>query len=529
MSFPILPSTPSGGLPGIEALTRRRILAGGLAGGGLLLLGGCGAEAPSSRNDITEPKRGGRIRVGTIEPTQTGNLDAHKPTGAGIIRGWALYSKLWEWTPGVTPTLALAEEAEISPDGLNWTIRLRKGLEFHHGKTITADDVIFSIRRLTDPELASPFAGLLAPVDRDNIVKLDDRTVRIHARERQGLVPLSETWISFGGIVPTDYHPVTNPVGAGPFRLREFSPGQKSTYTRFENYFKPGQPYIDELEIIEFKDQQARTSALLAGQIDVADLVPAEQARLLRGSALLDVVKSPTNGVQSFDMNLEHPAFNDVRVRQAFRLLADRADLVERALQGEGRIANDLYSPHDPTYNHAIAQRIHDIAQAKSLLRSAGRENLSVELVSNPAGTPAALVFAEQAKAAGIGIRVKKVDAATFYSPEARKWAISTGSIPARGFLASGLHTDAPTAISNRTNFRDPRFGQLFNAALAEPDIERRKALVHEAQAIQHERGGLLIWGIAHVLNVAAKTIGGIGSEQTQFAAWRFDSLWRRD
>lgn len=500
------------------------------AGSGLLLLGGCGTD-PADGNKAADnaPRRGGRIRVGTVEPTQAGNLDAHKPTGAGIIRGWALYSKLWEWTPDVTPRLALAEEAEISPDGLSWTIRLKKGLEFHHGKTIGAEDVIHSIRRLTDPALASPYAALLAPIDRDRIDRLDDRTVRIHARANQGLVPLSETWISFGGIVPTDYDPITNPVGAGPFRLKDFTPGQRSTYTRFENYFKPNRPYADELEIIEFKDEQARAAALLAGQIDVADIVPAEQARLLRGSSVVDVIESPTNGVQSFDMNLGHPAFADVRVRQAFRLLADRQDLVKRALQGEGRIANDLYSPHDPTFNAAIAQRPHDIDQARALLRQAGKQGLSVELIASPAGASAALVFAEQAKKAGVTIRVKKVDQATFYSPEARTWAISTGSIPARGFLASGLHADAPTAVSNRTNFHDPRFGELFNQALSQPRIESRKPLVHEAQQIQHERGGLLIWGFAHVMNVASRKIGGLRSERTQFAAWRFDELWVRN
>ncbi|EQA98681.1 hypothetical protein L288_20245 [Sphingobium quisquiliarum P25] len=512
-------------------ISRRDLIGRGslLAGSSLLLLSGCNSAKTEDGPLVGTPKRGGRIRVGTVDPSAAGNLDAHKPTGAGIIRGWALYSKLWEWTPDVTPRLALAEEAEIAPDGRSWVIRLKKGLEFHHGKTIGADDVIFSIRRLTDPNLASPFAALLAPIDRDHIDRLDDRTIRLHARADQGLVPLSETWISFGGIVPTDYHPVTNPVGAGPFRLKEFSPGQRSVYTRFENYFKPGQPYVDELEIIEFKDQQARTVALLSGQIDVADIVPAEQARLLSGSSLVDIVESPTNGVQSFDMNLKHPIFADERVRQAFRLFADRGDLVQRALQGKGRIANDLYAPHDPTYDLAIPQRVRDVAQARSLLKQAGKSDLAVELVASPAGASAALVFAEQAKDAGINIRVKKVDEATFYSPEARTWAISTGSIPARGFLASGLHADAPTAVSNRTNFHDPRFGALFNAALAQPDIEKRKLLVHEAQKIQHQRGGLLIWGFAHVQNAASKQIGGLGSERTQFAAWRFDELWRRD
>lgn len=515
--------------------SRRGVLIGGAALGGVALGGlwlsrGPGDAVPlatTPRDD--RPRRGGLIRVGTIESTQSGNLDAHAPQGAGIIRGWALYSKLWEWTHECQPRLALADESEIAADGRSLTVRLRRGLEFHHGKSITADDVIFSIRRLSDPALASAYAALVSPVDRDRIEKLDELTVRLHAKPGQGLVALPETWVSFGGIVPTDYHPVTNVVGAGPFRLDSFVPGQRATFRRFENYFKPNQPYADALEIIEFGDQTARAHALLSGQIDVADLVPPEQAQLLRASPGVQVIVSPTNNVQSLDMNVDHPSFQDVRVRQAFRLLADRQDLVARALRGEGRIGNDLYAPHDPTYNHAIAQRAHDPDQARFLLKQAGAEGLTVELTANGAGSGAALVFAEQAKKAGVTINVKKLDEASFNGPQKNQRAISTGGLPSRGFLASALHYDAPTATSNRTNFRDPRFGELVSAALCEPDIAKRAPLVHEAQRIQHERGGLLIWGFNHVRAAAGSHIGGIASELTQFAAWRFDDLWRRD
>ncbi len=510
-------------------VNRRELVLGSAAGAGLLMLGGCGTAADPAAKGGDKPRRGGRIRVGTIETTQSGNLDAHAPLGSGIIRGWALYAKLWEWTKDCAPQLALAEEAEIAPDGLSLVVRVRKGLEFHHGKTIGADDVIFSVRRLSDPALASPYAGLIAAVDRDRIDRLDDRTVRIHAKDGQGLVALPETWISFGGIVPTDYHPVTNVVGAGPFRLKNFTPGQRSSYTRFENYFKPNQPYAQELEIIEFKDQVARAYALQSGQIDVADLVPVEQAQQLRASPAVQVVVSPTNNVTSFDMNVTHPLFRDVRVRQAFRLLADRADLVKRALHGEGTIGNDLYAPHDPTFDHSIPQRPHDPDQARALLKAAGAQNLSLEISANGPGNAAALIFAEQAKHAGIDLRVKNLDIATFNGPLRNSRAISTGSIPSRGFLASALNSDAPTNVANRTNFHDPRFGELLAQALRQPDVEKRKPLVHEAQRIQYDRGGLLIWGFGHVRAAASTKIGGVGAEKTQFAGWRFDEFWRKD
>lgn len=506
-------------------ISRRGVIGGGLALGGAAMLAACGAQSGGSTQASATPRRGGRLRLGIIDGERSGNLDAHKPVGLGsIIRGFAVYAKLWEWSADMTPDLALAESAEVAPDASHWTVRLRKGLEFHNGKTITADDLAFSILRLTDPALASPFGALVYPVDRDRVQKLDDRTVRIHFKDNRGFVALPDTWTNFGGIVPTDYHPITNPVGAGPFKVKEFVPGQRALFTRFENYFKPGRPYPDELEIIEFKEPTTRIAALLAGQIDMANSLLPEQAGLLGNSAKLLVSK--TNTWQSFDMNIRHPAFSDPRVRQAFRLIADRDDLVKRALQGQGRIGNDLYSPQDPSFDHSIPQRGQDIDQARALLRQAGKEALSVELVTSPMGTASALVFAEQAKKAGVDIQVKKVDLATFDGPAWKDWAISTGGTLGLSWLPTALHIDAPTAVANHTQFTDPRFGELFNAALSEPDLARRTQLVHAAQRIQHEDGGLLIWGFTNVLDGISPRVGGIEAERSHFPTWRFDKLW---
>lgn len=191
--------------------SRRVFLGNSLAVGGGLLLGsslltGCGAGEPAVVGAIsrpTQPVRGGRLRVGIIDGDQAGNLDAHKPSGGGIIRGWALYSKFWEWNDDVSTRLGLAEFAEPNADASAWTIRIKPGLEFHHGKSITADDMLFSILRLTDPKLASPFAGLVGAIDRQALRKLDERTIEIRFKQGRSFFPLDETLIAFGAIVPT--------------------------------------------------------------------------------------------------------------------------------------------------------------------------------------------------------------------------------------------------------------------------------------------------------------------------------------
>ncbi len=520
--------------------SRRIALKGAVAAGVSLLASACGerpssAGVPSAAASAADtgptgpPRRGGTLTYGVIESNQAGNLDAHKPEGtSGSFRGWALYSKLWEWRQDDTrPTLALAESAEPNADATEWVIRLQPGLEFHHGKTIDADDVIFSLRRLTDPQLASPYGRFLHTLQRDGIRKLDARTVRIPFAPGRGLVALPECWMAWGGIVPVDYHPVTNPVGAGPYRLKSFTPGQRSVFTRFANYHRSGQPYFDELHIFDFGDATSRLQALLAGQIDIAPNFLPEQVPLLAGHPRLRLASSPSDGWQSFDMNTRKPPFDNPLVRQAFRLIADRDELVARVLLGHGRVANDLYSQSDPVYDGSIPQRRRNLAEARRLLASAGYPNgLEVELTTP--GSNAALVFAQQAREAGVTVRVTKVDPTVFTGPNRGQWAFSTGNGSSRPYLLSVQQHDGPFAPNIKTNFKDERFTALISAALGQPDIERQKVLVHEAQRIQHDRGGLLIWGFADSLNAVARDIGGLQLDRTGFSAWRTDRLWRQ-
>lgn len=521
-------------------LSRRTFLkqtALGLAGTGAVgLLTACNRQEsnPSTiQNNATSqtPKRGGTIKMGVIGGQQSGTLDPHlSPIGGSIVRGFAVYNKLWEWDENMRPRLALAEFAEPNHNASEWTIRLKKGLEFHHGKTISADDVIFSLRRLTDPKLASPFRNLVQWIDRDRLEKVDPYTLKVRFTDRiPGFYALPETWVNFGAIVPTDFDPIHNPVGAGPYKIKSFVPGQRSVFTRFENYFKSDQPYADSYEIIDFKDQVSRLNALLSGQIDVANSITPEYREILEKANHIQVVRSATNGHYGFDFNNNKAPFNDPKVRQAFRLIADRSALVRQALNGEGRIANDLYSPQDEVYLE-LPQRQQDIAKAKQLLAEAGfKEGLTVELVSL-AGDPskAAVVFAEQAKLANVTIQVRQVDSATFNSPQRANWQISTNATNVgTPYLSTAVVNDAPISTTNKINFNDPEFSTLFLQGLAEPDLNKRREILHQAQRIQHERGGMLIWGFGNVIDAANQSIGGLSPEHTQFATWRFERLWK--
>ena len=156
-----------------------------------------------------------------------------------------------------------------------------------------------------------------------------------------------------------------------------------------------------------------------------------------------------------------------------------------------------------------------------------GRVVRCVQVVGYPA-LASALVFAEQAKAIGVSLKVRQVDQATFDGPQHDQWQLSTGGTIGAPFLASAMHIDAPFAVANKTHFNDPQFSELFLQAMAQPDLAKRSALVHQAQQIQYERGGLLIWGYVNLLDAFSRQVGGAAAEQTLFSTWRFDNLWLR-
>lgn len=523
------------------SISRRKFLINSLAGLGSVSLFSqfAGCESKSSeqhrsdgQNTLSKPQHGGTIRMGVIGGQQSGNLDPHlSPVGSSIIRGFAVYSKLWEWDENMLPRLALAEFAEPNANASEWTIRLKKGLEFHHGKSIRSEDVIFSILRLSDPKLASPFRSLVQWIDRSEVKKLDDYTVRIRFNSNiPGFVALPETWVNFGGIVPTDFDPVTNPIGAGPFKVKEFIPGQRSVFTRFENYFKANEPYADHLEIIDFKDQISRLNALLAGQIDYANSISPEYVKILESAKHIQTIRSQSYINNGFDFNTQVAPFNQVKVRQAFRLIANREELVKRALNGEGRIANDLYAPQDPTFLSAVPQRQQNISEAKKLLAEAGyADGLQIELVTTAgAASQSALIFAEQAKAANVKIIVKQVDLATFNGQQRSTWQISTNTTNVgTPYLSTAVVNDGPISTTGKVNFNDAEYSQLFFKGLAEPDLQKRKRYLQQAQKIQYQRGGMLIWGFSTVIDAASKQMGGLQPEHTQFSTWRFEKLWK--
>jgi peptide/nickel transport system substrate-binding protein len=511
----------TGAAQGAAALTAASFLAA-CGGGGAGTTSGPAASALTSAGLPTTsgtgtPVRGGTLTVAGISGGTGETLD---PVAAGafidIFRSFQLFDRLFLPSDDLqTMVPQLAVSAEPNKDGSVWTIHLRKGVVFHDGTPLTADDVIYSINYW-----ASPFgylSGVLDVIDRPRMRKRDGLTVEVPLTTPDAVFLARTT--SYGcpiikaGTKPSDFN--RNPIGTGPFKFVSFTPGVQSVFVANENYWQPGKPYLGKLICdSSFTAETARVNALLSG---AADLLPQSAwvtTRQQQKAGQVTAFGSPALQPWVFVMRVDKGPLADVRVRQAVRLLADRQGLIDGALSGFGRVGNDLLGAGLPNFD-STAKREQDIEQAKSLLKAAGQQDLKVTLATSAVtdGTvQAATLLQQQAAQAGVTINLQQTSPATYFTPAG---GIMSGSFrqdyyPTFASLASyyGEYL-SPHATLNETFWKNPKFNKLVLEATGAKDPARAKELWLEVQKIQFETGGYLNWTNADSVNLASKKVKG--------------------
>ena len=514
-------------------LSRRELLrAAVLAGVSIPILGavGCtsGSTTPStSASASASIKRGGALRAAISGGSSADTLDAQAAiTTIDFARIFQLNEPLIGFGADAHLVPILAEELTPSSDAKTWTLRLRKGITFHNGKPLTADDVIYSFQRIVNPKAPLPGATPLSAVDVAGMKKLDSLTVQIPCKTPYAI--LDQTVANYYyNIVPKGYDP-KKPVGTGPFKFQSFTPGQQSTFVRNQNYWESGQPYVDTVVISDFADETAQLNALNGGQADMVNQLSASGADSLATSGAGSVV-SPGGGWVPFTMRVDAAPFNDPKVRQAFRLLVDREQMMQVVFGGHGTVGNDVFSIYDPSYDTSLPQRQHDPEQAKSLLKAAGHDGLTLDLVTSDiaqGSTSMATVLAQQAKQAGVTVNLQKVTVSDFYGPQYLKWVFAQDFSFFQYYLPSVAQFFVPTGPYNETHYDNPQYTSLFNQALSTVDVSKRTDIVHQMQQIDYTDGGYIIPLFPPVIDGVSSQVHGI--EPTKTGAPLNNYNWRQ-
>jgi len=484
-------------------------------GSAVAACGGSGEDSspsPTSTSGGT-PTQGGTLRVGVVGGSTKETLDGQVGTTEPEIACYfQLYDALMGFDQDYQLVNLIAEEVTPNADASKWTVRVRQDAVFHDGRSVSADDVIFSYKRIIDPKAPKAGAATLSDLPASGIRKVDARTVEFNLSSPNAV--FSEAIADYlNTILPVGYDP-SKPIGTGPFKLTDFRPGEQITFARNPDYF--GQvPAVDDLIIIEFADAAARVNALLGDTVDAISQVPSAQVGVIDGSGTAKVLDAQTGAWQPITMRIDQKPFDDVRVRQAFRLMADREAMIAQAYAGFGAVANDMYAPFDPGYPKDLPQRAQDLEQAKSLLKQAGYDgNLVVTLTTSDdigsGAVAAAQVFAEQAKGAGVNVKVDKVGSGVFYGDNYLKWTFAQDFWYTRNYLLQTGRGSQPTAPWNETHWKNDQWLALVKEATRTADDTKRNDLVAQAMQIEYEQGGYLIWSFNDQIDAYSTKLGGV-------------------
>ncbi len=459
-----------------------------------------------------EPKKGGRLRLGLNGGATSDNLDpgiqlAMMPQT--LVYG-TLANSLVEIDADGQPVPELAESWESTPDAKKWIFKLRQGVEFHDGKTMDADDVIYSLNWHRKEGTKSAAKALVEPIV--NMTKEDKYTLVFEMQDGNADFPYTLS----------DYHLVIGPkdtdlaegVFTGGYILKDFEPGVRAFATRNPNYFKSDRAWFDEVEIIGINDVNARTNALKTGQIDVMNRCDLKTVHLFKRMPGIEIMRQDGFKHFTFAMRTDTAPFDNNDVRLALKYAIDREQLVKTILQGYGRVGNDHPISVANRYHAGdLPQRQYDPDKAQFHLKKAGLADMTFKLHAAEAAfkgaVDAGVLYKEHAAKAGITIDVVREPNDGYWSNVWMKkpWcAVFWGGRSTEDMMFSTAY--AKGAAWNDTFWDHSRFNELLVAARAELDEGKRRAMYVEMQQIVSDEGGVVVPMFSADLSASTDKIG---------------------
>ena len=529
---------------------RKRIT---LALAAALLLAGATAA------DAQQPKRGGTLTY-TYHPEPTG-LSTISTTAVPVsIVATKIYESLLEYDgPGLEPKPALAESWTVSPDRLTYTFKLRDGVKWHDGKPFTSEDVKFSIEKVVLPfhSRGKTYFGEVKSIDTP-----DARTVVFTLSQplpfflkafQAGETPImpkhgfTEQEIAEGKIRQAKI--MQEPIGTGPFRLKEWRRGSHMILERHPDYWKPGKPYLDQIVLRILPDGVARALAVEKGEVDLAPQSGLPPAEIQRLSKLPNLVASEAGSeglgpIMWLEVNLREKPLSDLKVRQAISMAIDREKLVDVIWYGNGKPARGPIVSGNPNhFDKSLPAYEYSPQKAARLLDEAGYPRgaggVRFKLTQNylPYGEEwvrQAEYIKQELGKIGVQVETQSIDMAGWLKRIYTDWDYNFTSNfthnyvdPSigvqRAFVSESIKKGA--SFSNSMNYANPKVDALFKAAADMEDGPERKKVWAEIQKILHEELPVIFLveiGYTHIWNkrVHGLIINGI----SMYSNW--DSVW---
>ena len=414
----------------------------------------------------------------------------------------------------------LLEKWDASEDLKTWTLHLRRDVKWRDGRAFTADDVVWNLKRVTEPATGSSMLGLMkgylvkdfptgetdakgkpkvtSKVWADNAIeKVDDHTVRLNAYAPQLAVPEHLYHYPMQILDPKEngvFGPGSN--GTGPFELTAFTVGKSASLKARKGYWGTG-PYLDGIEMVDLGDNQGTAIAAMASkQIDgmmLADQILINAMQKMPHVQVYSVVSAQTGVARG---RMTDKPFNDKRVRQAMRLAMDRPKLLAAGIGGAGIVAEDHHvAPVHPEYAK-LPPQVRDLVKARALLAEAGYPNgFDTEIVTRP--SPAwelnsVQAIAEQLKEIGIRVAIKSLPSTQYWEVwDKVPFGFTAWAHRPLGVMTLSLAYKSGVAW-NESAYSNSEFDRILTEAEGTYDVEKRRVLTAKLEAIMQDDGPIL-------------------------------------
>jgi peptide/nickel transport system substrate-binding protein len=433
-----------------------------------------------------------------------------------------VFNRLVALDENLQPEAVLATSWQASDDLTVWTIGLREGVSFHDGSAFDADDAVYSLNRMIDPEFDSPLLATLGIIS--EVRAVDPLTVEIRLSQPEADLPL----------LLTDYRVLMTPagsgesiaekpVGTGPFVAETIAPEGTTSLRANPNYFR-GHPGVERVEIVAIPDNAAQVQALLSGQIDYLDRIDGKQLALFADNPAFTVQHIDTGNWNGLVMRTDTAPYDDPRVRKALRIAVDRDALIDLVLGKDGGTpaCDTPVWTGDPYRWEGRCDR--DVEGAKRLLSDAGfPDGIDIDIhTSDLEEHFVSLVEAYQDQVKDAGIRVKLVMATSdgYWDDVWMKEPFvvtSWDQRPAPQILNEAFRSGASW---NETYWADADFDNTLDKARGEGDFARRKELYERAQTKLFEEGGALIPYHKKVVRVFASSVRNVDPIMVDSLRW---------
>ena len=498
-------------------LTRRDFL------GRAAALGVSAAMANSLLADAARaqsPVKGGILKAGLQGGESSNVLDpALNLSQVNFNFGKCWGELLVELAPDGSLENRIAESIGSSDDAKVWTMKIRKGVEFHDGKTVTPADVVATLERHADEASKSAALGILSGIE------------SMKASGDEAVVTLKEPNADFPYLM-ADYHLVIQPNGgkdnpnagisAGPYKVTIDEPGVRYGGEKFANYWQGDKlGHADQVEIIVINDPTARTAALQGGQVNMINRVEPKIVDLIKRVAGVTVQTASGRGFYPFNMFCDTAPFDSNDLRMALKLAMDREELLEKILRGYGSVGNDFpINEAYPLFSSDIEQRKFDPEKAAEHYKKSGHSGsilLRTSDVAFPGAVDAAQLYQQSCAKAGITIEIKREPGDGYWSETWNKQPFSLSYWGGRATQDQMYSTAyVSSADWNDTRWKRPEFDKMVVAARGELDDTKRRAMYRDMAVIMRDEGGLIVPFFNQYIDASGQGVQGWVSNPAQ-------------